>query len=231
MSTLATEVWSGDCPEGVECRVTPRHECGLETTCQPIAARSDHDMAWPAKIRDMSLLGVGLVLSRRFERGAGLAIDIPETPSAPADTLLVRVVHATAQPDGKWLLGCTFVSPLSEDELERLLDLGRARHDTVLEQELVELKDGRSFIVPHVTWEGVDANGMTVRRRVRRLHWNGLWPPAKNAVLRIWFGKSPHLKAYLRIDGCRQRDGLWFVKYTLLHYPPDGMVPSFSCQA
>src|SRR5262249_35993927 len=108
-----------------ECRVWERHPCDLEASCQPIAARGDRDRAWPGVIRDGSGGGGGLGLGRRFERGAGLAVEIPATASTPSEVLLARVVHATALPGGRWLLGCGFVSQLSDDELRRLLQLAR----------------------------------------------------------------------------------------------------------
>src|ERR1043165_2571735 len=63
----------------VECRVRERRPCGLKTSCQPIAARGDKDVMWPATIRDISVASIGLVLGRRFEPGAGLAIEVPGT--------------------------------------------------------------------------------------------------------------------------------------------------------
>ena len=39
---------------------------------------------------------------------------------APA-TILARVVHAGAKPNGVWALGCAFVKELREEELQALL--------------------------------------------------------------------------------------------------------------
>jgi hypothetical protein len=33
----------------------------------------------------------------------------------------VRVVHATAGKNGRWIIGCEFARPLSEDELQTLI--------------------------------------------------------------------------------------------------------------
>src|SRR5262249_48166684 len=93
----------------IECRVRPRHSCDLEASCQPAAARSDDDLHWPGTIRDISTAGVGLVLKRRFEPGAGVAIELPASGDCPEQTLLARVRHATRLPDGRWLLGCAFI--------------------------------------------------------------------------------------------------------------------------
>src|SRR5580692_1103433 len=94
-------------PWAADCRVWERHACGLQTSCQPIAARADKDILWRATLRDVSATGVGMVLDRRFEPGAGLSIEIPGLGGG--NTLLAKVVHATGLPEGKWLLGCAFV--------------------------------------------------------------------------------------------------------------------------
>ncbi len=226
----------------VECRVYQRFACGLATACQPIAARGDNDMSWQGEILNISLGGVGLLLRRRFERGAGLAIEIPETTTAPADTLLVKVVHATAKPDGQWLLGCMFVSPLGEDELHRLIRLAQEQNGTDEQDTVVENRPNRtpmsprnSFLIHDVTWQGSFADTarpearppVTNSRLVRRFHLTGNWPLAGGTVLRVWFGKTPAAKARIRIDRCYQGDGRWFVDYTFLDVPDVEVVRSF----
>src|SRR2546422_9995823 len=94
---------------GVECRIALRHLSQLETTCQPVAARGDDDPVWSADVRDISVRGIGLLLKRRFERGAILAIEMPATDLESAYTRLAKVVHTTAYGNGKWLLGCSLV--------------------------------------------------------------------------------------------------------------------------
>src|SRR5438105_10792782 len=104
-----------------DCRVWERVTCDVELICQPIAARAGRAPGWPARVRDISSGGVGLVVSRRFEPGAGLAIEVPGTASSPSLTLLARVVRATAVSGDQWVLGCSFPSPLSDEELEGML--------------------------------------------------------------------------------------------------------------
>jgi PilZ domain len=209
----------------MECRVSSRHECGLQTSCQPIAARGDQDMSWPAEIRDLSTGGAGLVLGRRFERGAGLAIEIPETPEAPGDTLLVQVVHVKALSAGQWLLGCRFVSRLSDDELNRLVALGQKRgasdeSDTVVESH------PKSFQVRDVTWRGQGA-GKLAYRLVNRLQLTGSWPIAPGTILKVWFGKNPKAKVRVRVSRCFERDGRWFVDYAFIDSPQLETLQSF----
>src|SRR5579884_4118543 len=86
-------------PNG-ECRVWQRHDCDLSAACQPVAARNDKDVRWPGQIRDLSATGMGLVLGRRFERGAVLVTELPGPGSNGPATLLARVVHVTALSGG-----------------------------------------------------------------------------------------------------------------------------------
>ena len=106
----------------IKSRVQQRHAWGLETSCGMIPGE---DRNWPTLVRDLSHGGVGLVLERRIEPDSDLAIEVPQADSNPADILRVRVIHATAIPGGQWLHGCVLVSPLSEDEIQRLLGAKR----------------------------------------------------------------------------------------------------------
>src|SRR5438128_2700927 len=71
-------------------RDTQRYPCEVQTTCQPPSGwRKD---PWPAVIRNVSTGGISLRLSRRFECGTGLAIDLP-TEDGSTSTVLARVCH------------------------------------------------------------------------------------------------------------------------------------------
>src|SRR5947207_10453114 len=87
-------------------RLAERHVCVVQTTCQPPSAWCKDP--WPATIRDISTGGVKLSLNRRFERGSGLAMELP-TEDGGTTTVLARVAHVRADPAGGWLLGCTFI--------------------------------------------------------------------------------------------------------------------------
>lgn len=198
-------------PSGVECRVYERLNCGLETSCQPVAARGDADATWQAKVRDVSVGGLGLVLKRRFERGAGLAIEIPATASRPGDTLLVKVVHTTRLPDGEWLLGCALVSQLSEDELKALVGLGQAAPPPA---------EPARAVVPEVTWEGWTDDGKVGARVVRRLHLTGAWPLQPGTRLNVWVGeKSARTAVQVEVNQCYQAGGRWTVNYRFVEPP------------
>jgi hypothetical protein len=119
MATIsrAPEVAASDVP--LSCRVFERYPSELPTQCQPLAARGDDEIVWQATVNNISAGGIGLLLQRRFEPGTGLAIELPDADFTY--TVFVRVIHALAQPNGRWLLGCSFVTPLSEERLNALL--------------------------------------------------------------------------------------------------------------
>jgi len=61
---------------------------------------------------------MALVLCYPFKPGAFLAVEM--TRQRVAGSRLVKVIHVTDQANGTWLLGCEFVDPVSEAELQTL---------------------------------------------------------------------------------------------------------------
>jgi hypothetical protein len=115
VQTTVREV--GRSARGVERRASARHLCDFESSCR--ALLSGHASTWPATTRDISAGGLGLLLPRRFEPGVLLAVEV--AVGREARSLLVRVVHATPQAGGGWLVGCRFLTPLDESELRAIL--------------------------------------------------------------------------------------------------------------
>jgi hypothetical protein len=204
-----------------ECRVWERHSCDLQTSCQPIAARADKDLMWPATLRDLSVSGIGLVLGRRFERGAGLVIEIPGSADTPADSLLARVVHTTGLPDGRWLLGCVFVSPLSDDELRRVILVAESAKKPSREHAHAAERRGaataRAFLIPGVTLEAVTPEGVAHRVRVRALRLTGCWPLEAGTGLQVWLGQKGAGAVEVRgvVRSCDRGDEGWTVQLAL----------------
>jgi hypothetical protein len=62
-----------------------------------------------------------LVVPRRFEPGAGLAVELPASDGQASYTVLAKVIRACSLAGGSWMLGCKFISELSDDEVQRLL--------------------------------------------------------------------------------------------------------------
>jgi hypothetical protein len=89
-----------------------------------------------------------LLVPRRFEKGTGLAVELPGDLERESAIVFVKVVHLRREDDGAWMLGCKFVSELSEDELQRLLTsthhvLSSAKkkpHDEAQPDDVIELE-------------------------------------------------------------------------------------------
>jgi hypothetical protein len=86
-----------------ECLVGPRGEC------------------WMATIQDISSTGMSLGVERRFEPGTLVLVDMPPTTQCLVRSLLARVKHVRQADDGSWILGCAFLKPLSNAEVQDLL--------------------------------------------------------------------------------------------------------------
>lgn len=69
-----------------------------------------------AKIKNISLEGIGLIVGRRVDVGTLLALTFTNQARSFTKTLMVRVVHSTPQPGG-CLIGGTFTIPLTYQEL------------------------------------------------------------------------------------------------------------------
>jgi hypothetical protein len=98
-----------------ERRDAERHIVSLEATSQP--TDGNESLSWGAVVQDISSTGVGLTLCFPFRPGTYLAVDIP-TLSGTMRSMMVRVVRVDDQRDGMWRLGCEFVKPLSESDLD-----------------------------------------------------------------------------------------------------------------
>lgn len=103
-------------------RAWVRYPSPCDPTCQAAPQRSG--VYWPARIENLSAGGLALLVYHRVEEGMLLSITVQ--PSAGCSrTLLVRVVRfsvLTAHPGLRWLAGCEFVEPLSDEMLGALLD-------------------------------------------------------------------------------------------------------------
>lgn len=86
----------------------------------PLQAGSDL-VTWSAQIQDISRGGVNLLGNHPFDPGTVLKIDLPLTDQVIPSTVLAKVVHASAKPNGVWALGCAFIKDLGEEELQELL--------------------------------------------------------------------------------------------------------------
>jgi c-di-GMP-binding flagellar brake protein YcgR len=77
--------------------------------------------AWLGIVRDISSGGMALILRQWLEPGTVLIVEL-ETKAGRPRRALVHVVHSTQDTDDRWITGCGFPSPLSEQELRDFLE-------------------------------------------------------------------------------------------------------------
>jgi hypothetical protein len=99
-------------------RASVRHQSSAKGSCQTLSA--GRESSWEAIVRNISSDGIGLLLSRRFEPGVLLAIEVTDKSEGQTRLLLARVIHATARPEGGWLTGCCLLNTLTDDEVQAL---------------------------------------------------------------------------------------------------------------
>jgi hypothetical protein len=101
-------------PARRERRSSERQPCGLQTSC---LRPTDGENAWGARVVDISTSGVGLLMGRRFEPGTLLTFRLEGRTGGQSYNAIAKVVHATRQAEGGWLLGCALLDPLDEPQL------------------------------------------------------------------------------------------------------------------
>lgn len=74
-----------------------------------------------AFVRDVSLAGLGIVISHPLEAGEIVSIELYHPLQKCWYLKLLRVVHVTPQDDGTWYVGGTFSRSLAEQEVRELL--------------------------------------------------------------------------------------------------------------
>ncbi len=79
------------------------------------------DKVCPAKVYNVSALGIAIQVSRRFEPGTLLTIDVQSTAGVAPQTLLMRVTHVVEQGDGTFIVGGAFTAKPSGFDLLTLL--------------------------------------------------------------------------------------------------------------
>lgn len=106
-------------PPGEERRARVRFPSKQEGRCAPALSGKGH--RWVARVNDVSSTGLSLIISRRFEPGTLLVLELEHSDAAVPRTLLVRVANVRQQPRRKWLLGCSFVRALDDGTLKQLV--------------------------------------------------------------------------------------------------------------
>ena len=113
----ASEV--SECPPELERRADPRYSCREKVCCYSLTAERYERCS--ARIRDVSVGGVGLELNHGFEPGSLLIIEVQSAVRHLLLPLTALVIHSTMEAEGNWIVGCEFNRRLSPEELRSLL--------------------------------------------------------------------------------------------------------------
>jgi hypothetical protein len=100
-------------------RSEPRYHCGPATLGQVLIFEPvETQRGW---VLDLSTHGAGVLLCQPLQPDTLFVLHIKSAAGDRRYELPGRVVHATTQPSGDWLIGCHFADPLTADDLDALL--------------------------------------------------------------------------------------------------------------
>lgn len=96
-----------------ERRISTRHPC----TCTLLAG---HEPC-VARVYNLSREGMGFFIGHELTTQGAVAIELYNATACVWYLKGARVIHATAQADGSWLIGVAFLHTLAEAELQSLI--------------------------------------------------------------------------------------------------------------
>jgi hypothetical protein len=106
-------------PSGIERRASTRYPCNLATSCRLVASLPGEPV--PARVRNISVGGVSLVLSHPFEADSLVSIELRSMARGLVRGVQVRIIYSIEHPSGDWILGASFVDALGVEELKSFL--------------------------------------------------------------------------------------------------------------
>lgn len=101
--------------ESEDRRTWGRYPCNVETTCAP--ASHEEQERRPVRVLNVSSGGVFLLGDTAYQPGDLLRVRIPQAADQGVSEVLACVVRCASRPQGAHEVGCTFSTPLSEEEL------------------------------------------------------------------------------------------------------------------
>jgi len=102
-----------------EQRAAARQACEIEATSRPL--EMGDGMSWGGVVTDLSAGGLKLGLCFPFSPGTILAGEMQSAAGVVGRALVCSVVHVHDHADGTWTLGCEFIKPLADSDVELLL--------------------------------------------------------------------------------------------------------------
>ncbi len=94
-----------------------RYLCDRKVAYSPLVTRQ---RLW-ARVRTVSVQGIRLLLSTPIKPDTDLVIEIRTADSDISFTLVARVLNATMQEEGSWIVDCKFLTSPTEEQLLALL--------------------------------------------------------------------------------------------------------------
>ena len=110
------ETTAAGLPTESERRTAARHASTLRIACYPAGGGLAERRT--ARVRNVSKTGIGLILDRNWQPGQALILELPLGEGVRQAR--ARVVHATSQPGGCFLVGCTLDQSLSDADVQAL---------------------------------------------------------------------------------------------------------------
>jgi hypothetical protein len=117
-----------------ERRAGVRSVCDAAILFQPLTTQKCSNWR-PARIRNISMRNIGLTMDPGVPCGTILSVKLEGAHRRFRRPLIVRVTRAAERPGEGWHVGCTFVLPLSDDELQSLLSSARPRQAAAEERK------------------------------------------------------------------------------------------------
>jgi PilZ domain len=100
---------------GAERRTQVRHTCSWE------APYRTNDHFGTARVCDVSVGGLGILLPREVSPGGLLTVELRDRQRNSWRLKTLRVVHAAPQSEGLWLVGSAFTKALTTAELAAIM--------------------------------------------------------------------------------------------------------------
>jgi len=200
-----------------DCRAYERRECNLPSSCQPASAFGSEGAKWPAVICNIAPGGISLVLGRRFERGTGLAVELPATVGRSAYTVLAKVIHVQRHLTGSWLLGCQLISELGDDEIDRFFpeDQENLQYPGAADPSP---RQERTHFAVHCRFE-IGPN-LALECLIKRMRASGAWPLPVGKVVMLNGGiGSEKWNIQVEVVECVQHGEQYVLQGRLIHPP------------
>lgn len=122
----------------VERRACQRHSCAANHWQLEVAIGKT---TWTAQVRDLSTHGLGLLFDIEMQADQLALVEIYNPARRLAVLKAIRLHYAVPQPDGRWLVGVSFLRPLTDKELAEVLAGVRGERRQAREVDL-----GRSLV-------------------------------------------------------------------------------------